>query len=461
VRVFKVIFIGVIISVFLVGQAYSAPKGNNGKSNNSNSNNNNSQANVIKTINPRSNTGQVNRVNKSSKNKGKSALHKRKARRSSEANRKREERNRTLQHIDSDRESKTHDNASRAEEFLMSLEQARQNHDSPGSHGHSDASQVQKNKINRTTFKKGDPQKEMLANFDLRKVTNLNFRIDDSLVGTYQKNIDYYRFLIESGALTREQASYYQDRIHAYARIINRQRLKEYVTVGLVGDNTIGYRLELTTDKNVKQKRLLIETTLILQVDFVSYEYTWHERTSTWYIEGTQYYAGDEIIIQSDNVTLSGDDRVYEFNYDPEVNLISGTTGGYFDMVTTITDEETQAKVTRTADKSLYIYRDPYGKIEDSVTGQSIIGAEIIVYNADDSIVILDKAANPNAYNPQVTDATGRFAFNLRTNRKYYMVVTAPGYEDYESGVFTEKWHVIREDITLSPVKEQIASIED
>ncbi len=340
----------------------------------------------------------------------------------------------------------------------MSLERARRNHDSSGSHGHSDTSQVQKNKINRTTFKKGDPQKETLANFNLRKITNLNFRIDDSFVGTYQKNVDYYRFLIESGALTREQTRYYQDRIHAYARIINRQQLKEYVTVGLVGDNTIGYSLELTTDKNFGHKQFLIETTLILRVDFVSYEYTWHDTTNTWYIEGTQYYAGDEIIIQSDDVTLSEEDGVYEFSYDPEVNLISGTTGGYFDMVTTITDGETQAKVTRTADKSLYIYRDPYGKIEDSVTGQLIVGAEIIVYNADDSIVILDKAANPNAYNPQVTDATGRFAFNLRTNRKYYMVVTAPGYEDYESGVFTEKWHVIREDITLSPINEQMAS---
>jgi len=127
-------------------------------------------------------------------------------------------------------------------------------------------------------------------------------------------------------------------------------------------------------------------------------------------------------------------------------------------MVTTITDTQTESKITQTADKSLYIYRDPYGNVEDSVTGQAIIGAEITVYYSDGSFVILDKAANPNTYNPQVTDATGRFAFNLRTDRQYFMIVSAPGYEDYRSGVFTEKWHVIREDIRLSPINEEVAS---
>ena len=38
-RVFKILFIGIIVSVFLVGQVYSAPIGNHGKESNGNANN--------------------------------------------------------------------------------------------------------------------------------------------------------------------------------------------------------------------------------------------------------------------------------------------------------------------------------------------------------------------------------------------------------------------------------------
>ena len=58
-------------------------------------------------------------------------------------------------------------------------------------------------------------------------------------------------------------------------------------------------------------------------------------------------------------------------------------------------------------------------------------------------------AASPS--NPQMTDATGRFGFILQTNRKYYMTAQAEGYEDYTSPVFTEQWHVLREDIEMEP----------
>jgi hypothetical protein len=57
-----------------------------------------------------------------------------------------------------------------------------------------------------------------------------------------------------------------------------------------------------------------------------------------------------------------------------------------------------------------------------------------------------------------MTDATGRYGFNLRADRKYYMVASAPGYEDYQSDVFTEQYHIIREDIKLQPKQEQMAS---
>jgi len=99
-----------------------------------------------------------------------------------------------------------------------------------------------------------------------------------------------------------------------------------------------------------------------------------------------------------------------------------------------------------------------WGIVEDSVTGQAVIGAKITVYTEDGSIVALDKASNPTANNPQMTDATGRFGFNLQANRKYYMVASAPGYEDYQSDVFTEQFHVIREDIKMAPIEERMAS---
>lgn len=499
-RTLKTIFIGVIVSVFLAGQACSAPKGNNRKANNSISNN--KQPNVIKMVNPRSNKGQVQRTNKSSQNRGKSSLHKRKARRSSETSRKREERNRSLDHnsaLNNAALDRVRSRNSRAEELISSLERARwsQNpHDKRGQgnkgkpnmkdpFGHdkdSDREKWERGRPDLKKSKKGDssdeatqstedvPAEEELpvlteeelaivgefASLDLQRDASFEFQIEDSLVIIYQKIIDYYSSLIESGVLLQEQVSYYQDRISSYTRAITLQQSKNYITVGLVGDNTIGYSLDLTTEEHFGDSTFLIETTLVLQMDFISYEYTWDSRTGTWNIEGTQYYAGDEIVIQTEEVTITGEDATYEFSYDPDVDLIDGYTGGYFDMITTITDTQTETKVTQTSDKSLYIYRDPYGNVQDSVTGQAIIGAKITIHNSDGSIVTLDKASNPNAYNPQVTDATGRFAFNLRTDRKYYMVVSAPGYEQYRSTVFTEKWHVIREDIKLTPTMEQV-----
>ena len=78
-RVVKIIVIGMMVSAFLVGQAYSAPKENKGKKGqNVEKTNNNSQVDKGK-----SNSGQV---------KGKSALNKQRGRRANEAKRQREAR---------------------------------------------------------------------------------------------------------------------------------------------------------------------------------------------------------------------------------------------------------------------------------------------------------------------------------------------------------------------------------
>jgi len=493
VKAFKVLLIGAIISVFLAGQVYGAPKGNNsndnnGKTNKSNVNNDNTQPNFIKSINKRSNTVQVKKVNNTSavRNRGKSALHKRQGRRSSEAKRKREERNRSSQHKFTlnndnkgrDKENKNSENAARAaraEEFLLSLERARWSNNSNDTRGQGNMGQVDMKDpfghdkdSGREKWEHGRPEKEKdklknlkgeeTAALDLQQDISFEFQNEDSVIALNERLIVYYTSLLESDSLTQEQVDYYEGKLYWLNRAIKIQESKDYITVGLAGENTIGYTLDLTMEEDVRDGTFLIETSLVLLGDFVSYVYNWDDATGTWLIEGTQYYAGDTFVIQSEEVTITGEDGVYEFSYDPDVGLIDGYTGGYFDLVTTITDTETKSTITQTADKSLYVYRDPYGKVEDIVTGQAVIGAKITVYTEDGSIVVLDKAANPKAYNPQTTDATGRFAFNLRTNRKYYMVVNAPGYEEYQSMVFTEKWHVIREDIRLSPINEQMAS---
>jgi len=95
-RVLKVLFMGIIVSVFLVGQAYSAPKGNQGKENQGKSNKN-ANANQAKANNGKANA-QANNGNRiAAQNQGQAAVHKQQARRANEAHQKREARNRDNQ----------------------------------------------------------------------------------------------------------------------------------------------------------------------------------------------------------------------------------------------------------------------------------------------------------------------------------------------------------------------------
>ena len=113
--------------------------------------------------------------------------------------------------------------------------------------------------------------------------------------------------------------------------------------------------------------------------------------------------------------------------------------------------------ITNYTEQALQIInRCPYGKVYNSKTGRPIVGVKVTVHNEDGSIVALDKASNPTTSNPQITDATGRYGVKLRTGGKYYITATAEGYEDYQSPVFTEKWHVLREDIALTPKEEML-----
>jgi hypothetical protein len=167
--------------------------------------------------------------------------------------------------------------------------------------------------------------------------------------------------------------------------------------------------------------------------------------------------------VVEEEAVVSAESTTYDFSYDPPGDLLQGNEwnyeGGFFDVVVDVTDTSTESSYTQSFDRSLYLYRDPYGKVTDSVTGQAIVNAKVTVLGEDGSIVALDKASNSIASNPQTTDATGRYAFNLATNKKYYMTATAPGYEDYKSELFTEGWHVIREDIALTPKIGEIETL--
>ena len=64
-------------------------------------------------------------------------------------------------------------------------------------------------------------------------------------------------------------------------------------------------------------------------------------------------------------------------------------------------------------------------------------------------MVVLDKSANPDVSNPQMTDATGRYSCKLAIG-KYYLTVKAPGYEEYRSALFSEQGHIVREDVGMT-----------
>jgi hypothetical protein len=165
--------------------------------------------------------------------------------------------------------------------------------------------------------------------------------------------------------------------------------------------------------------------------------------------------AGQVVMEQTQEVVL-GPDNTLSFTYDPPPEL-AGTSGLSANLSVTVTEPVSGQSYKISYDRQLYLYRSPYGKISNTKTGEPIVGVKITIHFENGSKVALDKASNPTASNPQITDATGRYGFKLETNRKYYITAAAPGYKEYKSEVFTEKWHVLREDINLIPI-EKVAS---
>ena len=198
---------------------------------------------------------------------------------------------------------------------------------------------------------------------------------------------------------------------------------------------------------------LTVTTTMTLSEGYTGRESYIDENGYYRYVT-TEHEAGEVVYEQTRNVSVDSLTDTVTVGVAATDDLIDYASNEvYVDMEVTVTDPTTGATYTQTYDKSLYLYRCPYGKVTNEQTGEKIAGAKVTVHFEDGAIVALDKASNANARNPQVTDATGRYGFKLETNRKYYITASAEDYQDYKSPVFTEKWHVLREDIALLPIK--------
>lgn len=198
---------------------------------------------------------------------------------------------------------------------------------------------------------------------------------------------------------------------------------------------------------------LLVTTTITSEQDYNSTFRSYDYDTRTSQSEPVSYTPGEVIFEQTQEVAFDAENNTLNYTQDLPGDIMGTEQNSafYVGLNVTVTDPQSGASYTTNYDKQLYLYRCPYGKVYDKGTGQSIVGAKVTVHFEDGSIVPLDKASNPTASNPQVTDATGRYGVKLQSNRKYYISATADGYKEYKSPVFTEKWHVLREDIALTP----------
>jgi len=487
-RMIKVILIGIIVSVFLVGQAYSAPKGNNGKGNNGNANN-----------------GKANKGNNkaAAQNKGQAAVHKQQARRNSEANRRREERNRFAH----DKPSQGNDNdlafnkrnnrannerrngeemkkekADRALDLVGALNRARWDHNPHDDRGQGNMGKV--DMLDPFGHDKDSDRKELYGNNGRpiqdkdegevippaeeippttelpteEELALLDATIDFSSLYDMQWLVNWYESVITNYDPSDPNYDYYQAMWYNHFFPAGDLETATGIRLNNVWDETDRYFYDISLN-SFEGDSLIVTTTMILSEGYTGTNY--YNLDGSWSGEYNEHLAGEVVYEQTEEVSYDSTSDSITIGVTASSDLVEiawGSEEVYVDMVVTVTDPDTGATYTQTYDQSLYLYRCPYGKITDNRTGQAIVNAKITVHFEDGSIVSLDKATNKTASNPQVTDATGRFGFILQTNRKYYLTAKAEGYEDYQSNIFTEQWHVLREDIAMAPKLEQMAS---
>jgi len=285
---------------------------------------------------------------------------------------------------------------------------------------------------------------------DLAALLALNWQITDWYVAWYQYLIDYYRSMLSSWWWLADWAIPYLEQQIAY-----RLSLPE-TWFAVNGPYTLNYTLSFGDIPTSFEGDTVLVTTTLTSLNNFDSQYTtgwfWMDRRG--WIPTTMpihYDAGQVVVSQTQEVTLS-DSGTFTYTYDPPYTLV-GWNGGYFQLAATVTEPTSGATYTITYDKTLYFFVCPYGIVYDQTTGKPVVGATVAIHNADGSVVALDQGANPNVSNPQKTDATGRYNAKLAVGRKYYLTVKAPGYEEYKSPLFSERWHIVREDVGLTPLK--------
>ncbi|WP_282937603.1 S-layer homology domain-containing protein [Paenibacillus sp. RC67] len=115
---------------------------------------------------------------------------------------------------------------------------------------------------------------------------------------------------------------------------------------------------------------------------------------------------------------------------------------------TVLAGPSTTVKVNQNGELGVvYSLIDPYGVVTDAYTGQVLDGVTTQLYWADtelnkqngrtpNTLVTLPELADfaPNKnHNPQLTDASGQYAWMVYPNADYYIVATKPGYINYNT----------------------------
>lgn len=297
---------------------------------------------------------------------------------------------------------------------------------------------------------------EEVTILDLASLATMNWQISDWYLWVFQYWLNYYQSHASSYSPEwySYAISYVQGEIAYYSSL-------PYVSISTIDPNTarddpttIDYTLSFgSVPTSFEGTTVLVTTTLTSINDYTGLLFGNIPGTGTWtMLPLINYEAGQVVVSETREVTLS-DNGTFNYSYDPPNDLV-GWDGNYFELAVTVTEPDSGATYTMTYDRQLYLWRCPYGIVYDKQTGKAIAGSTVTIHNADGSIAVLDKGANPNVSNPQKTDATGRYNAKLAVGKKYYLTVKAPGYEEYKSPVFSERWHIVREDVGLAPLKE-------
>jgi hypothetical protein len=296
--------------------------------------------------------------------------------------------------------------------------------------------------------------------FDLAGIVGVDFTTQDDHLNFLNMIYDRYQSTIQQLSVDSSFYNLYSRVVSIYEYLINDYVSSNTTRVRVNQSDTINYNMTLSPPEGFEGTTLIVTTTLtsVNNYDYRTWFHSYDPDTRTWdrRLKERHYDAGQAVMAQTQEVVM-GTDNTFSFNWDPPHDF-AGLQGFYGDLSVTVTEPISGQSYTTTYDKSLYLYRRPYGKVTNAKTGQPIVGTKITVYFEDGSIVPLDKALNPTATNPQITDATGRYGVKLQADKKYYITAKAPGYKLYKSEIFTEEWDDLRGDIKLNPVEQSASS---